>query len=142
MATARAVPTPGRRVSVATGCAASRRSDPPPDASTSCPTRSAERPPLPVAITIATSSAELSDCAPRSLSRSRGRSVRGSSRILNALGFPRPAGRVMVEPSWGGVTPELPSPPLRLGIVVARPASRLLLVRVRVSNGNGKGSRG
>ena len=89
-ATARACPTPGTSVSAATGAAAMRRSDPAPRAYTSCATSSADRPPAPLPTTIASSSVVLSAVAPCRVSRSRGRSAGGSSRMLSA---PRRAAR-------------------------------------------------
>src|SRR4029079_9318441 len=51
----------------------------------SCASASVDRPPAPVPSTIASNSLTLSAPAPCCLSRSRGRSVRGSSLILNVL---------------------------------------------------------
>src|SRR5436305_997856 len=80
---ARAVPTPWTLVRVATGCDASRRSDPRHVERISWPMPRLDRPSDPDPSRIASSSLELSACAPWLLSRSRGRSAAGSSRIAN-----------------------------------------------------------
>jgi hypothetical protein len=72
-------------VSAATGCRAIRRSAPPASARTECPIWSAVRPALPDPSKIASNSALLRTPAPRSMRRSRGRSDRGNSLIVNAF---------------------------------------------------------
>jgi len=83
--TARAVPTPRTLVSVATGWVESSRNDPRQADRISWPMPSADRPSDPLPSRIASSSLELSACAPWLLNRSRGRSAAGSSRIVSVI---------------------------------------------------------
>jgi hypothetical protein len=93
METARAVPTPRTVVRLATGWVASSRSDPLQPDKISWPMPRAERPSDPLPSKIASSSLELRAWAPWVLSRSRGRSAAGSSRIVSvnlfSLGWSR-----------------------------------------------------